>query len=163
MVLRAVGEVLHKHCDGDEVACRMGREEFMLLLPECSAADAVQHGEAVRRAVENVSVRYCAKTLPRITILVGVAASPDHGSMPQDVMRVADDALYDAMALGRNQVVLASGHADTKMRRDGLAAEDQSILALATASVQAEFGADRTAEGPDNQAMQDPPLPLPRL
>ena len=159
MVLRAVGEVLHQQCDGDEVACRIGDEEFMLLLPGCSAADAVQHGEAVRLAVENVTVRYGDKTLPRVTISVGVAACPDHGTMPQDVMRVADDALYDAKALGRNQVVLASGHADTKQRREDSAPDDQVLMALAATAVPA-VPADHGA-GCDHQDTAQPPAGTP--
>ncbi|MDP2740249.1 MAG: diguanylate cyclase [Pseudorhodobacter sp.] len=107
MVLRAVGEVLMQACDGDEIACRMGGEELMLLLPGVELTDAAARAEAVRLGVAAISVRYGDKTLPRITISIGVAQYPEHGRMPQDVIRAADDALYAAKAKGRNQVVLA--------------------------------------------------------
>ncbi len=157
MVLRAVGEVLHQQCDGDEVACRMGGEEFMLLLPDCSATDAVQQGEIVRLAVENVTVRYGDKTLPRVTISVGVAACPDHGLMPQDVMRAADDALYDAKALGRNQVVLARGHGDTKLRRDGASLDSATIAALSSAAIGT---AGPSAHPPQSLPAETGPVPV---
>lgn len=107
MVLRAVGAALEQDCDRDEVACRIGGEEFMLILPDNRPEDAMTRAEQVRQAVEAVSVRYGEKSLPRITISVGVAHYPMHGVMPQDLMRAADDALYAAKDKGRNQVQVA--------------------------------------------------------
>ncbi|NOC91367.1 diguanylate cyclase [Ruegeria sp. HKCCD6604] len=109
MVLRAVGAALEQGCDRDEVACRIGGEEFMLILPDNSPEDAVTRAEQLRQAVEAVTVRYGEKALPRITISVGAAHYPAHGTMPQDLMRAADDALYVAKDKGRNQVHVASG------------------------------------------------------
>ena len=107
MVLRAVGSVLEQACDGEEVACRMGGEEFMIILPETTQDNVMTRAEHVRQAVEAISVRYGEKTLPRITISAGVSFFPTHGTMPQDLMRSADDALYDAKAKGRNQIQVA--------------------------------------------------------
>ncbi|WP_341212126.1 diguanylate cyclase [uncultured Limimaricola sp.] len=107
MVLRAVGSVLEQVCDGDETACRMGGEEFMLLLPDLSMPAAALRAEALRSAIERISVRYGEKNLPRITISVGVAVYPEDGAMPQQLMKAADDALYDAKGRGRNQVAIA--------------------------------------------------------
>ncbi len=112
MVLRAVGSVLTQSCDGEELACRMGGEEFTLVLPELTPQEVVDRAEALRKAVEAITVRYGEKTLPRITISLGVAHYPDHGTMPQDLMRASDDALYDAKGKGRNQVCVANLHGD---------------------------------------------------
>ena len=109
MVLRAVGSALGQGCDRDEVACRIGGEEFMLILPDNTPDDAMTRAEQVRQAVEAVSVRYGEKSLPRITISVGVAHYPAHGTIPQDLMRAADDALYMAKDKGRNQVQVSEG------------------------------------------------------
>ncbi|MCX8952177.1 diguanylate cyclase [Ruegeria sp. NA] len=109
MVLRAVGAALEQGCDRDEVACRIGGEEFMLILPDNSPEDAMTRAEQLRQSVEAVIVRYGEKALPRITISVGVAHYPAHGTMPQDLMRAADDALYVAKDKGRNQVHVAAG------------------------------------------------------
>ncbi|MBO9450145.1 diguanylate cyclase [Tropicibacter sp. R16_0] len=108
MVLRAVGSVLEQSCDGDEIACRMGGEEFTLILPDSSPTEVMTRAEKLRKSVEDIAVRYGEKTLPRITISLGVAHYPTHGTMPQDLMRAADDALYDAKAKGRNQVCVAT-------------------------------------------------------
>lgn len=108
MVLRAVGSVLEQSCDGDEIACRMGGEEFTLILPDSSPSEVKARAEKLRKSVEDIAVRYGEKTLPRITISLGLAHYPTHGTMPQDLMRAADDALYDAKAKGRNQVCIAT-------------------------------------------------------
>jgi len=107
MVLRAVGSTLEKECDGDELPCRIGGEEFMLLLPDTDTARAQKRAERIRQAIEKISVRYGEKNLPKITISVGLSVYPDHGAIPQDLMKTADDALYTSKANGRNQVTVA--------------------------------------------------------
>lgn len=114
MVLRAVGEALGRHADGDDVACRVGGEEFTLLLPGLTLAQAAERAERVRHDVAAVSVRYGDKSLPRVTVSVGVAHCPTHGTMPQPVIRAADEALYAAKARGRNCVVLAGSASESK-------------------------------------------------
>ncbi|WP_299848369.1 diguanylate cyclase [uncultured Roseovarius sp.] len=132
MVLRAVGDLLIKNCDGDEVPCRMGGEEFMLLLPDLPQPELKDRIESLRRDVAAISVRYGEKALPKITISSGIASYPDHGRMPQDLLRVADEALYKAKDNGRNQVVVAqvekpgndaSKNASPQTPPHGLAAE----------------------------------------
>ncbi|MFY0310267.1 diguanylate cyclase [Leisingera sp. D0M16] len=108
MVLRAVGSALEKACDGDEVACRPGGEEFTLILPGATPEDAVTRAELLRQQVEEITVRYGEKNLPRITISAGVAHFPRHGLIPQELLRAADDALYAAKAKGRNQICVSS-------------------------------------------------------
>ena len=88
-------------------AYRIGGEELMVMLPATTVPEAMARAEAMRAAVEAVTVRYGEKTLPRVTISLGVAVAPDHGALPQDLMLVADNALYKAKAAGRNQVMLA--------------------------------------------------------
>ena len=126
MVLRAVGSVLTQNVDGDEIACRMGGEELMLLLPGAGQEAALARAEKVREAVQAITVRYGEKTLPRITISIGVAIAPMHGTLPQDLIRMADDALYVAKAKGRNQVILAGLSALDEAPAHACAAHDGS-------------------------------------
>ncbi|MEM9633709.1 MAG: diguanylate cyclase [Pseudomonadota bacterium] len=109
MVLRAVGTVLEETCEGDQVPCRMGGEEFMVLLPASSIDAAASVAEKLREAIEKIVVRYGEKNLPKITISCGVAGYPSHGRLPQDLMKSADDALYKSKDEGRNRVTVASG------------------------------------------------------
>lgn len=113
MVLRAVGTTLEHNVDGDEVACRPGGEEFTLVLPSCTHEDAMTRAESIRQDIEAIAVRYGEKTLPRITVSIGVSLYPLHGRVPQDLLLTADDALYEAKARGRNQVYMCDHTAPT--------------------------------------------------
>jgi diguanylate cyclase (GGDEF)-like protein len=119
MVLRAVGTALENACDGDQLPCRLGGEEFMVLLPETSIGKGTEVAEELRAAIEAINVRYGEKTLPRITISAGVAGHPDHGLMPQDLMKSADDALYASKAGGRNMVTVAESQPDMQLASKG--------------------------------------------
>ncbi|MCV6593299.1 MAG: diguanylate cyclase [Silicimonas sp.] len=107
MVLRAIADRMQEmFCDG-ETPCRFGGEEFSVLLPGADLAQARDRAEALRAAIEASEIRYGAEILPRVTVSLGVAAYPDHGNLPQDLLKAADAALYDAKATGRNCVQLA--------------------------------------------------------
>ena len=95
MVLRAVAEVLARHAGEEGIACRTGGEELMIVLPGLGVGRRAARRE-VRRDVAALAVRYGDSILPRVTISIGVAAHPEHGTMPQEVIRAADDALYAA-------------------------------------------------------------------
>ena len=103
-VLRSVGELMRKMFDGDEVNCRFGGEEFVILLPETSAEAACMRAEALRVAVETMVIRYGDHNLPRVTLSLGVASFPEAGSEPQAILASADTALYRAKNDGRNRV-----------------------------------------------------------
>lgn len=138
MVLRTVGEALERACDGDEIACRMGGEEFMLLLPGTGRDGAEGRAEKLRRAIEAITLRYGEKNLPRITVSVGVALFPDHGQMPQDLLRTADDAMYEAKARGRNLVVVggtdgAEPDDDVEAQADRIFEEHANIKPISAA------------------------------
>lgn len=108
-VLRAVGRCLEGLFRAEDVPCRFGGEEFVVLLPGSNLDAAAGRAEQLRKTVEALVVRYLDRNLPTITISIGVAAFPISGDTPQTVMRVADEALYRAKANGRNRVELATG------------------------------------------------------
>ncbi len=108
MVLRAVGECLLEEYDGNDIAFRIGGEEFTILLDNVTQDEAFDRIEKLRKKIENVVLNYGDKTLPNITISAGVAMFPSDGDMPQELMKAADQALYRAKSAGRNQVMLVS-------------------------------------------------------
>jgi diguanylate cyclase (GGDEF)-like protein len=93
---------------GDLVA-RYGGEEFAVILPGTDAAGAHVVGEQIRRAVEAVQLDYLeASAKHHVTVSVGAAAMiPARDQRPEALVAIADDALYRAKAVGRNQVILA--------------------------------------------------------
>lgn len=102
-VLRGIGAIVRQHARGDDVAARIGGEEFALLLPECALADAVELAERLRTAVAD-AVFTPGGTPQRITISIGIASlSPDRAARGP-LMAAADTALYRAKSEGRNRV-----------------------------------------------------------
>lgn len=109
-VLQAVGAALRAQVRGGDMVCRVGGEEFVLLLPGADLAVAIQRAEQLRVAIGELQIS--DPPLPPVTISLGVAAFPQHGSTPTDLLAVADAALYQAKAGGRNRVVVSQGAED---------------------------------------------------
>lgn len=103
-VLRTVGEALRTSFRGEDVPCRFGGEEFVVLLPGAPESVAAERAEQVRAKIEALAVRYGDTNLPKITISIGVASYPACGDTPTEVLKVADEALYVAKRNGRNRV-----------------------------------------------------------
>ena len=106
-VLRAVSDCLKASFREEDVPCRFGGEEFVVILPGTVAHVAVNKAEEVRAKIEALVVRYLDANLPRVTISIGVAAFPNSGENAQAVLKAADEALYRAKDGGRNRVELS--------------------------------------------------------
>jgi len=107
IILRELGTFLRKYVRQEDIACRFGGEEFVLILPETSLDDSTAKAETLRQKIENeLKISYQGDTLS-ITISVGVAAFPEHGQTTDDVINASDRALYKAKSEGRNRVVVA--------------------------------------------------------
>lgn len=102
-VLRTLAATLSADIRAEDVACRYGGEEFLILLPNMPLETAMLRAEAWRAAVERLSIAHGNFQL-KFTISLGVSAYPDHGKTPDDLTRCADQALYQAKREGRNQV-----------------------------------------------------------
>jgi diguanylate cyclase (GGDEF)-like protein len=105
-VLRMVGEVLRTHLRAVDIACRVGGEEFGLLMPDTPSEGAVRVAERVREAVHRRRV----PGVGTITVSLGVAVFPDHALDRDDLMKSADTALYLAKRQGKNCTVLLDRH-----------------------------------------------------
>jgi diguanylate cyclase (GGDEF)-like protein len=106
-VLRRMGLVLQGHVRGSDIACRIGGEEFALLLPEASLMIAYQRAERILDTVRHMQIKHRGQTLGAITVSLGVAAFPKHGDTPEALIRAADQALYQAKQGGRNKLASA--------------------------------------------------------
>lgn len=107
-VLQTLGRVLTKSVRTSDVACRYGGEEFLVILPDAVAQEALRRAEALRNDVRGTAVVQGGRRLERVTISVGVATFPEHGSDRESLIAVADDALRRAKAEGRDRVVGAA-------------------------------------------------------
>jgi diguanylate cyclase (GGDEF)-like protein len=106
-VLRALGELLQNRMRREDIACRYGGEEFLLVLPDAPLEVARQRAELLREMMTHFDIHYGGSTLGEVTLSLGVAAFPQHGHSASALLRAADRALYEAKALGRNRVVVS--------------------------------------------------------
>jgi PAS domain S-box-containing protein len=104
-VLRELGRVFREKLRKSDISCRFGGEEFVLVLPGSTLADAQHRVEQIRLLVKDLQVRHNDQILGRLTVSGGVAASPEHGSTAPELLRAADAALYCAKQAGRDRVV----------------------------------------------------------
>ncbi|MCP4403618.1 MAG: diguanylate cyclase [bacterium] len=105
IVLQEMGTLLRRHIRAEDIACRYGGEEFLLILPEATIDGTKQRAEELRIMVKQLHIPYHEELL-EITISLGVASLPEHGLDARDILHAADTALYQAKAQGRNRVVV---------------------------------------------------------
>jgi len=107
LVLQEVSDLVRGSVRRSDIACRIGGEELVLLLPETGLSDALAIAEKLRLGIENLVVTYRQAPVDHITVSIGVAESPRHAASASALLRAADSALYCAKAAGRNRVVAA--------------------------------------------------------
>ncbi|MGH8300843.1 MAG: sensor domain-containing diguanylate cyclase [Steroidobacteraceae bacterium] len=111
-VLRNVAHVLKRHTRAEDVACRYGGEEFLIVLPACPVDDAYSKAEAIREAIAQLHVFSRGIALPRITASLGIACHPEDGERMEDLIAGADAALYRAKSTGRNCIAASNAPGD---------------------------------------------------
>ena len=109
-VLRILGSTLMAAVRDDDIVCRFGGEEIVLILPECDLASAVERADRLRELVYRA-------TGGKITVSIGVSEYPGDGTTWEQLLQTADKALYKAKKGGRN-IVVSSG----SLRLDSLRA-----------------------------------------
>lgn len=102
-VLKEVARVVRSRTRREDVVARYGGEEFALLLPEIDHKGAAQLAEKVRKLVEKHEFIFDGERIP-VTISAGVATVQKKGEDPTELVRRADEKLYEAKSAGRNRV-----------------------------------------------------------
>jgi diguanylate cyclase (GGDEF)-like protein len=104
-VLQGVASAANGMCRTEDPVCRIGGEEFGIILPGQSGAQAEVLAERIRRAVLELSfpMQTC------VTVSVGLAEAPTNASSPRDLFACADLALRGAKAQGKNRVCAYAG------------------------------------------------------
>ncbi|MCB5362713.1 GGDEF domain-containing protein [Pusillimonas sp. CC-YST705] len=101
-VLQSLANCLKEVCRAGDVPCRVGGEEFLILLPGTDKHAAAQMAERLRRQVEAADM----PMVGNITVSLGVAHWPDDAKSIAAVLKLADDMLYQAKRGGRNRVAV---------------------------------------------------------
>ncbi|GEM_PF-538832 len=107
-LLEALGKFLQAHVRQEDVSCRYGGEEFIMIMPEAPLEVVRARAEEIRDKVSKLQVLHQSHLLEGTTVSIGVAMFPNNGSKGEELLRAADDALYQAKAAGRNRVVVAA-------------------------------------------------------
>lgn len=107
VLLQKIAAILQQSTRLEDIACRYGGEEFLLILPGASLEATQRRGVELLEKVRAFQFPFQRQKLT-VTMSIGVAAVPDHGYEFEHVIQAADIALYQAKAQGRNQVITAS-------------------------------------------------------
>jgi diguanylate cyclase (GGDEF)-like protein len=107
-ILRELAALLVRNLRKEDVACRYGGEEFVLVLPDAALEHAARRAEQLRLAVKQMRVAHHELSLGPITVSIGVSAFPEHGADAQTLLRAADAALYVSKRQGKDRVTVAT-------------------------------------------------------
>lgn len=101
--LRAVSRLLRDGMRKESTVARMGGEEFAILLPQVDVNGAFLVAERLRSCLEETTI----PNIGHVTASFGVATFPVHTQTREELVTIADRALYDAKHAGRNRVIIA--------------------------------------------------------
>ena len=104
--LKEVAATLSRGVRSDDIVCRFGGEEFVILLPEITPEQAYHKAESIRRAVEDLRISF-ERIVLQATISIGVRCYLSEGESSEFLLKQADAALYEAKHTGRNRVVVS--------------------------------------------------------
>ncbi len=125
ILLNHLGTFLKSSIRKEDIACRYGGEEFLLIFPDMTKEQVFVKAQELNRNVQHMKIQ---TTMPigGITISIGVSFYPTHGHDIQTLVHVADMALYRAKKEGRNRVILGSDVTNNQ----ALSSKTQSEIAL---------------------------------
>lgn len=101
LALKQVATVIRQCCRSEDLACRIGGEEFVLLLPQTSLEVAGDVAERIRKTIASTEI----DQIGRLTVSIGVAGRSEDTPTAQSILKCADELLYQAKEGGRNRVM----------------------------------------------------------
>ncbi len=102
-VLRQLGALVRGKVRRDDVPARTGGEEFSVIVPEVSLEGAITLAEKLRQSIEGATFRFEGTVIP-VTVSMGVAEWTEDLQDPAELVKRADERLYEAKRAGRNRV-----------------------------------------------------------
>ena len=106
-ILRELGSLLLKQVRGEDIACRYGGDEFIIVLPDVSGEVTRERAELICEYAKQFHLQFEGQSLAAVTLSLGIAVFPAHGTTSTEILKAADAALYRAKHAGRGRVVVA--------------------------------------------------------
>jgi diguanylate cyclase (GGDEF)-like protein len=122
-LLRFLAEALRATVRPDDVVCRLGGEEFAVVMVGCAGEDAIKVANRIQVRLANVEF----PAIGRMTVSVGVSIGPEHAMNPRELAACAEAAMMTAKAQGKNQVVL---YADDATRRPDVSEAGRDVRSI---------------------------------
>lgn len=107
MLLKSIGEFFRERIRREDIACRYGGEEFVLILPGSSLENTFRRAEQIHEEIKRVRVRHRGSFISSVEVSMGVVVFSEHGNSAELLLESADRALYKAKTQGRNRIVVA--------------------------------------------------------
>lgn len=107
LVLRQLGSLLLKQVRGEDIPCRYGGDEFLIVLPDASLIATSERAEHICKIAVRSHLQFDGQALTAVTLSLGVAVFPEHGVTTEAILKAADTALYRAKHNGRGRVEVA--------------------------------------------------------
>ncbi|OGQ97541.1 MAG: hypothetical protein A2521_10135 [Deltaproteobacteria bacterium RIFOXYD12_FULL_57_12] len=107
MVLREVAKIIKKELRGEDIACRYGGEELVIVFPQISREDALFVGERIRTSVERKKIAHKGGEFS-ITVSGGLVSFPVDSEEAAGLLACADNAMYRAKGSGKNKISFCS-------------------------------------------------------
>jgi two-component system cell cycle response regulator len=108
-VLSEFGRLLLSNLRATDLACRYGGEEFIILLHDTTAMQAIYVAEKLRKLVESHPFQSKDGRPIQVTVSIGIAERAASLKTPEDLITRSDEAMYKAKQNGRNRTVLYTG------------------------------------------------------
>ena len=124
-LLIQVARVARDTVRGSDVVCRIGGEEFGVIMPSCDAGDALGLASRLSDALRDVDIEPAG----RITVSMGVAQGPEHAMNPRELVSCAEAAMMTAKARGKNQSVVYDDGPTERPSAEALAGRDVRSIA----------------------------------
>ena len=126
-VLSGLADELRAAVRATDVVCRIGGEEFAVIVPAGEATHATAVAARLAQRLERAELDHAG----RISVSIGIAHGPEHAANPRELVACAEAAMMTAKARGKNQVVLFDESATERPEaRDGWREEARSIAHL---------------------------------
>ena len=120
-VLKVISRTVQESCRSADVVARYGGEELSVLFPLLSSEEAAVVSNRLRKTIANISFQMVnemgEECLTKTSVSIGIASAPMHAEDAEELIKAADDAMYQAKCAGRNKVCIFSETAPRKPER----------------------------------------------